>query len=178
MNTDKQKSTNFLNSSYIETRLGKMLAIADQNALYLLDFADSKKLEKKINLLKNKTKLEIVSGKTAPIISIESELKDYFDGKLKTFKTPVILSGSPFQNKVWKELMNIPYGKTQSYLDLATAINNPKAFRAAANANGANKLPIIIPCHRIIYTNGKLGGYSSGIEKKQVLIDLEKKFKA
>ena len=105
--------------------------------------------------------------------SVESELKEYYLGKRKEFSIPLILIGTDFQKKVWKELLQIPYGKTISYLQEANNINKPKAFRAVANANGKNKISIIIPCHRVIANNGTLGGYGGGLDKKQYLLNLE-----
>lgn len=162
-----------LKASWLETPLGTMLAISDNNVLYLLEFIDRQGLEREVERLRINTKVAIVPGRAAPINSIESELKSYFEGILRKFKTPIHLLGSHFQKTVWKELMNIPYGKTRSYLQQASAIGKQKATRAVANANGANQLAIIIPCHRIINSNGKLGGYAGGLARKKWLIEHE-----
>ncbi len=163
-----------LKSSWLDTPLGPMLAIADEKALYLLEFVERRGLEKEIERLRTKEKAIIIPGCTDPIVSVESELKAYFAGKLKIFKTPLHLIGSPFQKCVWNELTKIPYGQTKSYADQAAAIGKPSAYRAVANANGANQIAIIIPCHRIINTNGNLGGYGGGITRKQWLLNHEK----
>ncbi|MDR3646345.1 MAG: methylated-DNA--[protein]-cysteine S-methyltransferase [Candidatus Babeliales bacterium] len=160
-----------LSFSWLDTKLGPMLAIADNKSLYLLEFPEKKNLDKEISRLQNS--FNIQEGKTDPIILIEKELNKYFNGDLKEFKTPLVLFGTPFQKSVWKELIKIPYGQTISYLQLAKEVKNPKGFRAAANANGKNQLSIIIPCHRVINTNGKLGGYGGGIENKQWLLKHE-----
>ncbi len=102
------------------------------------------------------------------------ELDEYFKGKRKTFEVKLSVSGTPFQEKVWSELLNIPYGKTISYAQLAKTAGNPKACRAAGSANGKNRIAIIIPCHRVIASNGSLGGYAYGIDVKKKLLDLEK----
>ncbi len=164
-------------SAWFDTLLGPMLAIADDQALYLLEFQQRRGLEREIERLRVKIKSAIIPGSTGPIASIEKELKAYFSGDLKTFKTPIKLLGSPFQNLVWEELRQIPYGETRSYTQEAVAIGKPSACRAVANANGANQLAIIIPCHRIINSNGDLGGYGGGINHKQWLLDHEKKNK-
>lgn len=105
---------------------------------------------------------------------VVEQLNLYFAGKLKKFSCKLDLSqGTPFQQKVWRKLTAIPYGKTQSYRTLAEAIGHPQAFRAAGNANGKNPLPPIIPCHRVIRENGDLGGYSCGLPIKRFLLDLE-----
>jgi AraC family transcriptional regulator of adaptative response/methylated-DNA-[protein]-cysteine methyltransferase len=97
----------------------------------------------------------------------------YFQGKLKEFKTPIALNGTPFQKQVWEELLKIPYGQTISYKDLAIAVGNPRGCRAVAQANGANNLAVIIPCHRVINHNGRIGGYGGGLDRKKWLLDLE-----
>ncbi len=161
----------------IDTFLGQMLAIANEKALYLLEFFDKKKLKHEIKQLCIQTKSTITIGKTDPIIAIEKELLLYFTGNLKNFETPINFLGTPFQRIVWKNLKCIPYGVTRSYLDQAKIIGKALAYRAVANANGANRLAIIIPCHRVVCNDGSLGGYSSGIKRKQWLIEHEKNYK-
>ncbi|CAK6518701.1 methylated-DNA--[protein]-cysteine S-methyltransferase [Rickettsia helvetica] len=163
-----------LKSAWLDTPLGSMLAISDEERLYLLDFADSKGLEHKMKRLKINTKSAITEDRTRPILSIEEELKSYFSGTLQKFNTPIHLLGSPFQKLVWQELMNVPYGETRSYFTQAKLIGMERSYRAVANANGANKFAIIIPCHRIINNNGELGGYGSGLDRKKWLIDHER----
>ncbi len=108
--------------------------------------------------------------------SVVKQLSLYFSGDLERFDCPLDLSrGTPFQQKVWQELTNIPYGTTISYRTLAEAIGQPKAFRAVGNANGKNPLPLIIPCHRVIQGNGSLGGYTGGLHIKRFLLDHENK---
>lgn len=162
-----------LKASYIESPLGKIITIADEKRLYLLQFADGRHLAKEIDHLKKLA--SIYAGNTEAIDMIREELELYFEGKLQKFKTPVHFIGSEFQKSVWQALMLVPYGSTRSYLSQAKTIGNAKAFRAVANANGANYLSIIVPCHRIIYHNGKLGGYGGGLERKKWLLNHEKK---
>ncbi len=104
------------------------------------------------------------------------QLQEYFSGKRFAFDLPLQLEGTPFQKKVWHALQTIPYGTTISYRQLAERVGNARAFRAVGNANRKNPIPIIIPCHRVIQTNGQLGGYSSGTKIKEQLLELEKKF--
>lgn len=163
-----------LKASWLDTKLGPMLAIADDNALYLLEFVDRRGLEREIERLRLKTKSVIIPGRSFPIDFIEKELMLYFEGQLTEFKTPLCLLGSSFQKSVWAALQEIPLGETRSYFDIAKQIGNPLGFRAVANANGANQLAIIIPCHRVINTNGELGGYGGGIARKKWLLDHEK----
>lgn len=112
---------------------------------------------------------------TTELLSMATiQLDEYFQGKRTTFSLPFKLTGTPFQLAVWKELQNIPYGKTTSYKEIAQKINKPKAYRAVGMANNKNPLPIIIPCHRVIGSNGKLIGYAGGLKLKNYLLELEK----
>jgi len=106
------------------------------------------------------------------------QLDEYFAGKRKTFDLPLSPKGTPFQQTVWKQLQEIPYGQTISYSQEAKAIGHPKACRAVGSANGKNPIAIIIPCHRVIAANGGLGGYASGLDNKIKLLELEKKMDA
>lgn len=103
-----------------------------------------------------------------------SQLDEYFIGSRKTFTLPLLMLGTDFQKQVWKELLNVPYGETRTYRQLAIQINYPTAIRAVANANKANALSIIIPCHRIIGSRPQSGGYAGGMEAKKRLLELEK----
>lgn len=112
---------------------------------------------------------------TTELLSMATiQLDEYFQGKRTTFSLPFKLTGTPFQLAIWKELQNIPYGKTTSYKEIAQKINKPKAYRAVGMANNKNPLPIIIPCHRVIGSNGKLIGYAGGLKLKNYLLELEK----
>jgi methylated-DNA-[protein]-cysteine S-methyltransferase len=102
------------------------------------------------------------------------QLKKYLKGELRNFDCKLDFKGTPFQKKVWSELIKIPYGQTRSYKEIAQAIGHSKAFRAVGNANGQNSLPLIIPCHRVIENNGGLGGFGHGLKTKRQLLDLEK----
>ena len=112
---------------------------------------------------------------TTELLSMATiQLDEYFQGKRTIFSLPFKLTGTPFQLAVWKELQNISYGKTTSYKEIAQKINKPKAYRAVGMANNKNPLPIIIPCHRVIGSNGKLIGYAGGLKLKNYLLELEK----
>ncbi len=111
----------------------------------------------------------------ACLVRCLKQLREYFAGKRKKFNLPVALSGTKFQQKVWNALQTIPYDKTWSYQELAKAIGKSKAARAVGNANNKNQIPLIIPCHRVIASSGKLSGYGSGIWRKKWLLEHEKK---
>ncbi|MBM6383691.1 MULTISPECIES: bifunctional transcriptional activator/DNA repair enzyme AdaA [Paenibacillus] len=163
-----------LKASWIDTRLGPMMAVADDTALYLLEFVDRRGLEREVERLRKRTRSAIVPGVTEPIRSIEKELAAYFDGTLTAFHTPLFCLGTPFQKSVWEQLIAIPPGETRSYQDIAVALGKPSACRAVAQANGANQLAIVIPCHRVINTSGDLGGYGGGLTRKNWLLTHEK----
>ncbi|MGV7222106.1 MAG: methylated-DNA--[protein]-cysteine S-methyltransferase [Nitrospinales bacterium] len=127
------------------------------------------------NYLKTELNIEPIK-KPKALTDVKDQLNLYFSGKHKKFSCDLdICGGTEFQRQVWKKLLNIPYGKTWSYKCLAGAVKNPKANRAVGNANGKNRISIIIPCHRVIRRNGDLGGYGGGTKIKQFLLDLEKK---
>lgn len=170
----KSKDLTILKATWLDSPLGPMLAIADDEFLYLLEFASRRGLEREIERLRSRTKSAIIPGRTKPIDSIETELTQYYAGTLNKFKTPLHLLGSPFQQEVWAELQKIPFGETRSYSDIAIGMNRPSSQRAVANANGANQLAIIIPCHRVIQANGEIGGYGGGVSRKQWLLNHEK----
>ncbi|MGB3725824.1 MAG: methylated-DNA--[protein]-cysteine S-methyltransferase [Glaciecola sp.] len=104
------------------------------------------------------------------------QLDEYIKGKRKDFDLPLAANGTVFQQQVWQQLLSVPFGKTASYLDIANAINNPKACRAVGAANGKNPIAIIVPCHRIIGANGSLTGYAGGLTRKTFLLELEQAY--
>jgi methylated-DNA-[protein]-cysteine S-methyltransferase len=110
----------------------------------------------------------------APFRAVERQLREYFQGKRTAFEIRLHPKGTPFQKAVWKALLDIPYGQTRSYGDIAKAVGRPKAVRAVGLANGRNPLPIIVPCHRVIGANGRLVGYGGGLPVKQALLDRER----
>ena len=166
----------FLKTVWFDTPLGPMIAIADDNKLYVLEFINRQNIEKELKKLQTDSKALITPGKTKPLIMIQQEVDSYFSGTLQRFTTPLHMIGTNFQKKAWELLCTIPYGQTRSYQEQAQAIGNPKAFRAVANANGKNQLALIVPCHRIINNNGKLGGYGAGLERKAWLLKHENRF--
>ncbi|WP_263164329.1 methylated-DNA--[protein]-cysteine S-methyltransferase [Streptomyces sp. SCSIO ZS0520] len=109
-----------------------------------------------------------------PFTEVRAQLAAYFAGELKEFDLPLAATGTAFQQRVWRALLDIPYGETRSYGELATALGNPKASRAVGLANGRNPVSIIVPCHRVIGADGSLTGYGGGIERKRGLLDFER----
>jgi AraC family transcriptional regulator, regulatory protein of adaptative response / methylated-DNA-[protein]-cysteine methyltransferase len=162
-------------ATWIDTPLGPMLAIVDNQYLYLLEFVDRRGLEKEVERLRSRLKVGVIPGETDISKQIRDELSDYFDGSCLSFKTPCYLLGSVFQKSVWAALQTIPLGETRSYLDIAKQLGREKAYRAVANANGVNQLALIIPCHRVINENGDLGGYGGGVSRKAWLLAHERR---
>jgi AraC family transcriptional regulator of adaptative response/methylated-DNA-[protein]-cysteine methyltransferase len=165
-------------AAWLDTQLGPMIAISDEIGLFLLEFVDRRGLEREVERLRKRLKAAIIPGQTQPIQSIEQELTQYFEGTLTEFRTPLHFIGTPFQRSVWEQLQQIPPGETRSYADIALALGKPTAYRAVAQANGANQLAIVVPCHRVINTDGKLGGYGGGVARKEWLLNHERSWKS
>lgn len=172
---NQDQSPQSLKAAWFNTQLGSMMAIADDNGLYFLDFADGSNINRGVKRLKQRLHLPIIRGQSSILRLIEDELIAYFKGTLEQFSTPVVFLGSPFQRRVWEALREIPYGETYSYAEVAKKIGMPSAFRAVANANGANPVAIVVPCHRVIRSNGHLGGYGGGVTRKNGLINHERR---
>jgi AraC family transcriptional regulator of adaptative response/methylated-DNA-[protein]-cysteine methyltransferase len=160
--------------SWYESPLGPLILGANAQGLCLLEFSDRRMLETQFKVLRARFDYPMVPGENAYLKQIKEELRRYFEGQLKTFQVPLVYPGTPFQEKVWSNLLNIPYGETWSYEDLAHAVGSPKAVRAVGTANGCNRMAIVIPCHRVVNKGGKLGGYGGGLWRKQALLDLER----
>jgi AraC family transcriptional regulator of adaptative response/methylated-DNA-[protein]-cysteine methyltransferase len=159
--------------TWIESPLGPLVAGATDQGVCLLEYSDRRMLE---------TQLEGVRQRLGPVLPgshplldrLRAELGEYFGGTRREFSVPLVYPGTPFQVKVWGALRRIPYGETLSYEKLAWAVGQPGAQRAVGHANGQNRLAIIIPCHRVVNKDGKLGGYGGGLWRKQILLDLER----
>lgn len=155
--------------------LGRNFALADDDGLYVFDCVDRRGLEREIVRLRAKTKFAIVPGSHPVLDQATHEIDEYFDGKRKIFTLPFAPRGTEFQRRVWDELLQIPAGETRSYADIARRIGQPTAVRAVARANGDNFRGIVIPCHRVIGSDGSLTGYGGGLARKQWLLDHERK---
>lgn len=165
-----------LRADWIDTPLGGMIAIADDEALHLLEFIDRKALPQGLRKLSMLVGGRIGLGRTGLHDRTEAELRDYFAGRNQLFSLPVRLHGTEFQNLVWRALQQIPAGETRSYAQLATAIGKPTAIRAVARANATNRLALVVPCHRVIGADGTLTGYAGGLWRKERLIAAEQAY--
>lgn len=168
------KEKQVIDFTRIETDLGTMVACATDKGVCLLEFSDRKGLETELKQLAKYHNANIVQGQNKYFKQLKEELDAYFEGRLKEFKVPLDISGTDFQKQVWQALVEIPYGTTSSYLRQAEVLGKPSSVRAVANANGMNKIAIIIPCHRVVGSDGSLTGYAGGLWRKRKLIDLEK----
>ncbi len=169
----KQKKTIITSHSFIETPVGTMVTYASEKGVCLLEFTDRKKFDKQIEGLNTITEIDLQDKVNRHIQLLKKELKEYFEGNLIEFSVDLDMVGTDFQRKVWTQLLTIPYGKTVSYIEQARAMGIESSVRAVANANGANKIAIIIPCHRVIGTNKTLTGYAGGLERKRYLLNIE-----
>ena len=146
--------------------VGKIEIIEENEKLIELNIYNEEKNEQKNKITEKDTRL---------LLEVEKQLREYFEGKRIKFEISLNPKGTEFMKKVWKELLNIPYGETRTYKEIAEKIGNSKASRAVGMANNKNPIPIIIPCHRVIGSNNKLVGYALGLDMKQYLLDLERK---
>ena len=174
-NPGEARGTAPILATLIPSPLGPLLAAATEDGLCMLEFADREKLPKQAADLMRFYGQPVVPGRNQHIDRIARELDEYFAGERQQFDVPLDLKGTEFQERVWKELLNIPFGETISYEGLATRIGKPTAQRAVGLANGRNRIPIVVPCHRVIQKNGQLRGYGGGLWRKQFLLDLELK---
>ena len=170
----KSKNRNVINILRFSSPIGSLIACATEKGVCFLGFIGQKRIEKHFVEIQKHFNAIILPGKNTHLTKVKKEITEYFDGKRKTFSVSLDIVGTDFRKKVWTELLNIPYGKTVSYKEQAIAINNIKAIRAVASANAANKIGIIIPCHRVIGSNGSLTGYAGGLHKKRWLLNFEK----
>lgn len=163
----------FIAAQFIETPLGPLLAAAARDAICFLEFSDRRMLEYNYQQIRKRFRLPILPRSNDVLQQLSAELDCYFQGKLKCFSGRVLTNGTPFQERVWRELRNIPHGETISYEQLAHNIRQPTGVRAVARANGANRISILIPCHRVIGKDGALTGYGGGLWRKRLLLALE-----
>jgi len=167
------QSDGLLRATWIPTPLGDMIAVSSRKHLYLLEFVDRKGMPTELKRTQISSKEQIGIGSMPPSEQAGTELSDYFAARSDRFETPLALVGSPFTRAVWDALREIPAGETRSYSDIARRIGRPSATRAVARANGANRIALMIPCHRVIGADGSLTGYGGGLWRKQRLIEIE-----
>jgi AraC family transcriptional regulator of adaptative response/methylated-DNA-[protein]-cysteine methyltransferase len=169
------KKQNIIDLKRIETPLGTMIACATYQGICLLEFTDRKMLVTELKSIAKLLNATIIQGQNKHFDTLETQLCEYFKSDRKVFSVPLHTPGTDFQNKVWNALKQIPYGQTKSYQEQAIIVKSPESVRAVANANGMNRVSILIPCHRVIGSDGQLTGYGGGLWRKKYLLELEEK---
>ena len=167
------RDKDYVRLAWIETPLGPMAAGATERSLCLLEFTDRRMLERQLEVLNRRLGLPLLPGESPLFDRLRVELDEYFTGRRQSFDLPLEYPGTDFQRRVWKALLRIPYGQTRCYSDLALELGNPGARRAIGQANGLNRIAILIPCHRVINSDGALGGYGGGLWRKLRLLETE-----
>lgn len=160
---------------HFESPMGPMIAGATAKGVCFLEWYTRGGIGRILARVEKRCKMpavESAKGNTH-LDNLEKQLERYFAGKLKKFTVKIDVTGTPFEMKVWDELLKIPYGQTRSYADIARAVASPKGVRAVGRANGANYVAIVIPCHRVIESSGGLGGYGGKLWRKKRLLELE-----
>jgi len=160
---------------WIPSPLGPLVVGANSEGLCLLEFSDRRMLEAQLATLRRRLGTALLPGRNRWIEQLRTELGEYFEGQRRRFDLPLVIRGTSFQERVWRALLEIPIGETWSYRDLARRVGNPGATRAVGTANGMNRIAILIPCHRVVNADGRLGGYGGGVWRKQFLLDLERR---
>ncbi|MCZ2405163.1 MAG: methylated-DNA--[protein]-cysteine S-methyltransferase [Burkholderiales bacterium] len=160
-------------SRQLSTPLGEMLAVASPQGLCLLEFVGQGGVARELAQVETARGGPVQPGDSAVLAQTVQELAEYFAGQRQCFGVPLDLVGTPFQRSAWQALLDIPYGQTRSYASQARAIARPSATRAVAAANGQNKVSIIVPCHRVIGSDGSLTGFGGGLPRKRALLALE-----
>ncbi len=164
---------NVINIQYYKTTVGEFVMGSFEGELCLFDYRYRVKRTTIDNRLLKGLNADFIEKDDYILQQTRAQIDEYLGGKRKEFTIPILMVGSDFQMSVWSALLEIPYGQTWSYLQLADKLGNKKAVRAVANANGANAMSIIIPCHRIIGSDGGLGGYAGGLKSKERLLNHE-----
>jgi AraC family transcriptional regulator of adaptative response/methylated-DNA-[protein]-cysteine methyltransferase len=171
----KSRAARTFAMDWIDTPLGPMLAIADEAYLHMLEFAERRTLQDHVDRYRRHFNAAVLPGDTPALNLIREELRAYFAGSALTFTSGIAKAGTDFQQSVWDELRRIPPGATRSYAEVSARIGQPTAVRAVANANRLNRCAIILPCHRVIGSDGSLTGYAGGLWRKQWLLDHERR---
>jgi AraC family transcriptional regulator of adaptative response/methylated-DNA-[protein]-cysteine methyltransferase len=169
----RARSGDCVRLAWIESPLGPLLAGATATSVCLVEFTDRRMLEAQLRTVRRRLG-PAVPG-TSPVLDrLRDELQQYFAGGLREFTLELTAPGTPFEERVWAALRTIPYGETWSYERLAQAVGSPGASRAVGSANGRNRIAILIPCHRVVNKDGRLGGYGGGLWRKEALLHLER----
>lgn len=166
----KRENSNILFWNEITSPLGDVFLLWRKEGVFLVSFIKEKQLKKVSGFVKYDFRIERSNS------MLEKQLNEYFNGKRKEFELDLIMNGTRFQQKVWKELLKVPFGETVSYGEIAKRVGNPKGARSVGMAVSRNPLSIVIPCHRVIRSSGEIGGYAGGVYRKKWLLQHEGAF--
>ncbi len=171
----RSRSADCILTDWTESPVGPLLLAATAQGVCLLEFSDRTRIVAQVQALRRFFPGAAVPGRNDHLEQLKTELSEYFAGQREEFGVNLVYPGTPFQVKVWDGLRSIPYGETLSYEALGRAIGCPNAQRAVGLANGKNRISIVIPCHRVVNKDGRLGGYGGGLWRKEYLLELERK---
>lgn len=169
---------NVIRLSWFASPVGPLVIGATHLGVCFLEYSDPARLEVQMQSLRKAFAAPVVPGRSDLLDLLQAEITAYFAGDLQMFTVPLDFRGTSFQEQVWRQLLQIPYGETRSYEELATAVGNPGAVRASGAANGRNRISIVIPCHRVVNKSGALGGYGGGLRRKEFLLAHEREHKS
>ena len=159
----------------IETPIGAMRAVARDDGLVMCEYENPVRLPGQLDRVRTLFGVDAIPGEHPILAQTQRELDEYFEGEREVFSIPLVLDGTPFQTAVWHALLEIPFGATTSYERIAVRVGRAGAARAVGRANGDNRIAIIVPCHRVIGSNGSLTGYGGGMQRKRRLLNLEQR---
>ena len=168
-----RSGTNAIVTTMLDTPLGPMLAGATARGICLLEFTDRRMLPAQLRVMQHRLGLAVVAGRHPHLDQLRDQLDEYFDGSRRQFDVPVLAPGSAFQERTWAELRRLASGETVSYEELANRVGVPRAQRAVGTANGANRIALVIPCHRVVRKSGDTGNYGGGRWRKAWLLQHE-----
>jgi len=171
----RAKGDDCVRIAWVESPVGPLLVGGTEKGVALLEFTDRRALESQLDTLRRRLGRALVPGTNDHVERAKSELAEYFAGSRREFELEIEAPGTDFEQAVWGELAKIPYGETRSYEELASALGRPGGSRAVGQANGRNRVAIVIPCHRVVNKSGQLGGYGGGLWRKRFLLDLEQR---
>ncbi len=165
---------NNIHISYHNTKIGQIVIGSFEDKICIVGFQTADKMNEAYKRIRKALSADFVEYEDNVIRLTKQQIEEYLVGSRKEFDIPLLMLGTDFQKKVWRQLLKVPYGQTRSYRDIAKGIGNKGAVRAVGSANGANSIAIIIPCHRIVKSDGSTGGYAGGVDIKKMLLEIER----
>lgn len=159
---------------HCESPLGPLVMAVSDTAVHRVEFCEADVLAARLDELQHRHQATLHTGSSGLLGRLQQQLQEYFQERRRRFDLPLAAAGSAFQLQVWQQLLQVPYGRTCSYVDVARQLNDPRAARAVGRANRANPIALVIPCHRVINADGEIGGYDGGTWRKRALLEMER----